>query len=612
MSASIRLAVVLGLVLASAAAAQPVAKEEFPLAERSYSPNVDQSVPNRVFWGDTHLHTSFSTDAGMLGCRIGPDEAYRFARGEEVRSNSGQRVKLSRPLDFLVVADHSENLGLAPMIASSDPLLMQNPTGKRWHDMVKAGQGFEAFGEWIKRGSTEGKDPIDSPEMARSAWAYIVEAAERFNQPGSFTALIGYEWTSTPAGNNLHRNVIFRDGGDRAGRVLPLTSYESPDPEQLWKWMAAYEEKTGGRVLAIPHNGNLSNGMMWQTERLNGGSFDRDYARTRAKREPLVEITQPKGTSETHPALAPTDEFADFEIWDKSNLGGNVATAKEMLPKSYVRPALLAGLALDAKLGANPFKFGLLGSTDAHTGLSSIAEDNFFGKTPSTEPSAKRWDHAVIPAIQPELVTKAWALGASGLAAVWARENTRAALFDAMERREVYWNDRHAHGRARVRGVRLHGRGRGAPRLRRPGLCARRADGWRSARGAEGRRAGVRNPRAARSRRRESSTACRWSRAGSTRRARRTSGSSTSRCRTAARSAPTAAARRPWAAPSTSRTRATRIRSDRCCSMRSGWTRASTRSSARSTTCACSRSRRRAGPPMTRSSMASRCRPRCR
>ncbi len=250
--------------------------------------------------------------------------------------------------------------------------------------------------------------------------------------------VIGFEWTSTPQGNNLHRNVIFRDGGALASRVLPLSAYDSFDPEKLWEWMQSYEEKTGGRLLAIPHNGDVSGGMMWMTQTFSGKPFDRAYAETRAKREPIIEVTQPKGTSESHPTLSPDDEFANFEIWDKSNLGGNIAITKEMLPGSYAREALKNGLALEAKLGANPFKFGLIGSTDSHTALSTAEENNFFGKTVGTEPSAHRWEHAAIPALKPELVTKGWALGASGLAAVWARENTRESLFDAMERREVY------------------------------------------------------------------------------------------------------------------------------------------------------------------------------
>lgn len=412
--------------------------DDYVAPKREYSPNLDQNYPNRVFWGDTHLHTAYSTDAGMIGNRITPDEAYRFARGEELVSSTQLRVRLARPLDFLVVSDHAENLGLAPMIATSDPLLLKTEVGKIWHDMVKAGKGFEAFGDWIKRGSTTGKDPINSPEMARAAWEIIVRSAERFNDPGRFTAFIGYEWTSTPAGNNLHRNVIFRDGGDLAMRTLPFSGYDSADPEKLWQWMQSYEDKTGGRLLAIPHNGNVSNGMMFASTTMSGKPLDRSYAQTRARREPIYEVTQPKGTGEVHPALSPNDEFANFEIWDKSNLGGNQATTEAMLPGSYARSALKTGLALDQKLGANPFKFGMIGSTDSHTGLSTSAEDNFFGKTPGTEPSAERWKHAAIPAVDPKLITRGWALGASGLAAVWSRENTRAGLFDAMERREVY------------------------------------------------------------------------------------------------------------------------------------------------------------------------------
>lgn len=423
-----------GLLLLGASSSQAASPPEV----RNYSPNVGETFPQRVYWGDTHLHTSYSTDAGMVGCRLGPDDAYRFARGEEITSNTGQKVKLARPLDFLVVSDHAENLGLAPMIAASDPTLLKTEIGKQWHDMVKAGRGVDAFADWIRRGSTTGKDPIGSSEMMRSAWEYIVGSAERFNDPGRFTAFIGYEWTSTPAGNNLHRNIVFRDGGARASQVLPISAYDTPDPEMLWKWMQQYEEKTGGRVLAIPHNGNLSNGMMWMTETMSGKPMDRAYAETRARREPLVEVTQPKGTSETHPSLSPADEFASFEIWDRSNLGGNQPTTKEMLPASYVRSALATGLSLEKQLGANPFKFGLIGSTDSHTALSTVEENNFFGKTATTEPGAERWDHVAIPAMTPELVTRAWALGASGLAAVWAQENTREGLFDAMERREVY------------------------------------------------------------------------------------------------------------------------------------------------------------------------------
>jgi len=406
-------------------------------AAAPYSPYAGSRIPDRALWGDFHVHTSYSADAGMAGCKLGPDDAYRFARGEQVVSSSGQAARLRRPYDFLMVSDHAENLGLAPMIASSDPLVLQNPTGRRWHDLVAQGKGFDAFSDWIRQGMT-GKDPLDSPAMMQAAWARIVDAAERFDEPGRFTAMIGYEWTSTPSGNNLHRNVVFRDGADRARRVVPFSAYDSDDPEKLWAWMQAYEDATGGRVLAIPHNGNLSSGLMFATTRRDHRAFDAEYAKTRARREPVYEVTQPKGTGETHPLLSPEDEFASFEIWDKSNLGGSAAITRDMLPGSYARAALLSGLAIDQSLGVNPFAFGLIGSTDTHTALSTTDEASFFGKTVGTEPSPGRWEHAAIPAMNPELVTRGWELGASGLAAVWARENTREAIFDALERREVY------------------------------------------------------------------------------------------------------------------------------------------------------------------------------
>ena len=403
-----------------------------------YSPHSRAHAAQQLLWGDTHVHTSYSADAGMAGCTLGPEAAYRFARGEEVLSSTGQPVRLRRPYDFLVVSDHAENIGLAPMIAASDPLVLGNPTGKRWHDLVKQGRGFEAFADWIREGSTTGKDPIGSRDMTRAAWEQVIDTAERFNEPGRFTAFIGFEWTSTPGGNNLHRNVVFRDDGKRARQVLPFSAYDSDDPEKLWQWMQGYERDTGGRLLAIAHNGNLSNGMMFATTTRDGRAIDLDYARTRARLEPLYEVTQPKGTGEAHPALSPQDEFAGFEVWDKSNLGGNTATTPDMLPGSYARTAMLRGLALEQQLGANPFKFGLIGSTDTHTALSTTEEDNFFGKTVGTEPQPQRWEHAAIPAMEPELVTRGWELGASGLMGVWAAENTREAIFDAMERREVY------------------------------------------------------------------------------------------------------------------------------------------------------------------------------
>jgi len=414
----------------------------------NYSPYPAQTFPNRVYFGDTHLHTSYSADAGMAGAIVGPEEAYRFARGEEVKSNSGLPVKLSRPLDFLVIADHAENLGLAPMIAESDPALLKSEWGKKVHDLAKTGtiegQGA-AFNMWIAA-MQELKDPFKGQEetMARPAWKRLTAAAEKYNEPGRFTAIIGFEWTSGPNGDNLHRNVLFRDGKDKADQIIPLSYYDSGDPEDLWAWMAAYEKKTGGKMLAIPHNGNLSNGLMFDDVTLTTKKpLDRDYAERRMRWEPIYETTQPKGDGETHPALSRNDEFANFERWDKGSFGPVLKTP-DMLPREYTRETFKRGLAYEAQLGVNPFKFGLIGSTDMHTGLVTTTEDNFFGKVAVLEPSADpiRFDEVIVGRVPADRARSnqhlARETSASGLAAVWARDNTREALWDAMARKEVY------------------------------------------------------------------------------------------------------------------------------------------------------------------------------
>jgi hypothetical protein len=407
--------------------------------EKHYSPYVGQYFPQRVFWGDTHLHTSYSTDAGMAGNTVGPDDAYRFAKGHPVTTSTGQTAQLKKPLDFLVIADHAENLGLAPFIERDDPTVLASPQGKKWYEMVKSGKGYDAFIEWVAQMNT-GEDPIENDDMTQSAWFDIINAAEQHNQPGAFTAIIGFEWTSAPGGNNLHRNVLFREGADVAKQVLPMSLYDSEDPEDLWKWMQGVEEKTGGHLLAIPHNGNLSNGLMFDDETLKSKEpLDANYARKRSRWEPVVEVTQPKGTSEAHPYLSPDDEFADFELIDKGNLSGSEAKTKTMLKNEYAREALKRGLAYDEKLGTNPFKFGMVGSTDAHGGLASTEEENWWGKANIVEPSPERYKDVLIKSqVDPSLSIQAIDLGASGLAAVWARENTRESIWDAINRREVY------------------------------------------------------------------------------------------------------------------------------------------------------------------------------
>ncbi|WP_269102425.1 DUF3604 domain-containing protein [Mangrovicoccus ximenensis] len=415
-----------------------VAEEDYASPPRPYSPYVNDHYPQDVYFGDTHLHTSWSADAGMAGATLGPDEAYRVSRGEVIQSQAAGPFKLLRPLDFVVVADHAENIGLSDYLQRGDPLVLQSETGRRWAEMMRQGNGYDAFIEWVD-GNGRGEDQIGSPEMAASVWETVIANAERYNDPGVFTTFIGFEWTSGPGGNNLHRNVIFRDGAERTRQVLPFSTYDSDDPEALWAYMESYEARTGGRALAIPHNGNLSNGMMFMLETFGGTAFDGDYAATRARYEPLVEVTQPKGTGEAHPLLSPDDAFADFEIVDASNLSGSEPKQPEMLKTEYAREALKLGLAEEARIGANPFKFGMIGSTDAHNAIPSTREENWFGKAYIVEPSPHRRDGVLIESqVSPEYSIYDIDLGASGLAAVWATENTREAIWDAMKRREVY------------------------------------------------------------------------------------------------------------------------------------------------------------------------------
>jgi hypothetical protein len=354
-------------------------------------------------------------------------------------------VRLSRPLDFLVVADHSDNMGFFPDLFAGKPDMLADPTGRKWYDMIQGGKGNDAAIEIIVAFS-HGTFPkalmyFPGTRAYKGAWQETIAAAEQYNEPGRFTAFIGYEWTSNTDGNNLHRNVVFRDNGDRASQVEPFTVYPpygSDNPVELWKWMDAYEKKTGGSVLAIPHNGNLSNGLMFPVVEAFGKKLDREYVETRARWERLYEATQTKGTGEAHPNLSPNDEFADFELWDKGNLDGSVAKTKDMLQFEYARAALKNGLKLEQQLGTNPYKFGLVGSSDAHTGLAAMEEDNFFGKTTPQEPSPERLGATFISNPKTGVKIQDWEVGASGYAAVWARENTREAIWDAMERRETY------------------------------------------------------------------------------------------------------------------------------------------------------------------------------
>ena len=431
------------LIVAGSAFAVPsefVVTEENFVEERVFSPYAGRAYADQVFFGDTHFHTNLSFDAGLVGTSLDVDAGYRFARGEQVISNSGQPVQLIRPLDFLVITDHAEFIGLAPMIETSDPVLLADPWGRWVHERFNAGpEGrMEAFANIIEWGTVKLQNPLSSNDSARSIWIDFVEKADTYNEPGRFSAMTGFEWSSSPAGNNLHRVVIYRDGADKTNQTLPFGLFDGGDPEDLWNYLSSYENDTGGQAFAIPHNGNLSNGLMFSERTSAGKKLTREDAENRMRWEPLHEVSQVKGDEETHPLLSPDDDFADFETWDTSNISGSAPKTPDMLQYEYARSALKLGLKLGQQLGANPYKFGLNAASDSHTALSTTREENFFGKYQHTEPSPDRHNGDVIPADDPDLRILTSQESASGLTAVWARENTRGQIFDSMRRKEVY------------------------------------------------------------------------------------------------------------------------------------------------------------------------------
>ena len=404
-----------------------------------FSPYAGWQFPTRVLFGETHLHTSVSVDAGTMNT-VGQEEAFRFARGEEITTTHGLKAKLSRPLDFLVISDHAEMYGLMPQLRRGDPSVLATAAGKRWYEALTSGDSDMAFAtamEIVVSLSQKGDPPIDDERLVRDAWQHYTALADRYNEPGHFTAIIGYEYT-TQGGNNMHRNVLFRSDASAANQTLPFSQYDSQNPEDLWRALDEFQRRTGTQVLAIPHNGNLSNGRMFSVETFDGRPYSRELAELRARMEPLIEVTQIKGDGETHPMLSPNDEFADYETWDRSNLNGTEPKTPDMLQYEYAREALKNGLVLGESLGVNPFKFGMIGSTDSHTSMSGAEEENFFGKHSGVEPEEDRWEHVVIEAPNPQFTVRGWQQAASGWAAVWATENTREAIFDAMKRKETY------------------------------------------------------------------------------------------------------------------------------------------------------------------------------
>jgi hypothetical protein len=379
------------------------------LGKKEFSPYAGRSFPTKVLFGDTHTHTAVSVDAGTMN-RLGQEEAYRFARGEEVTSTGGLRAKLSRPLDFLVISDHAEMYGLMPKLLAGDPTILATEEGKRWYDALKSGDKELIFATAMEIvGSLQSPEPpFKSDALVRDAWREYTALADRYNEPGHFSAIIGFEYT-TRGGFNLHRNVLFRGDASVANRMVPYSQFDSQNPEDLWRVLAKFEAETGADVLAIPHNGNLSNGLMFSVETNAGTPLTKELAALRASLEPVIEVTQIKGDSEAHPFLSPDDEFADYETWDDSNLDGTEVKKPEMLQYEYARAGLKTGLALEKQLGVNPFKFGMIGSTDTHTSLSAVEEDNFFGKHSGVEPEPHRWEHVVIASpLDPDLTVFGW------------------------------------------------------------------------------------------------------------------------------------------------------------------------------------------------------------
>ena len=415
---------------------------------KAYSPYAQRAFPSHVYWGDSHLHTGNSLDAGLFGNTVGLDDAYKLAKGEEIKSSKGLPVKLSRPLDWLIITDHTDLMGFATDLQKGAPAVMADPKGKEWAEAFQKGgtaageAAFDLITHFAQMKLPKALLEAYSPgsDVFNGVWENNIATAEAHNDPGRFTAFIGFEWTSVPKGFNLHRNVILRDGGDFARKVLPLTTQPpmgTTDPLDLYQWLEDYETKTGGQAFAFSHNGNLSNGWMFPTEdTYAGGKVDANYVKLRAKWEPHYEITQIKGDGETHKALSPDDEFADYETWDVGNLDLTQLKKPEMLKGEYGREALKQGLLLEKKLGVNPYKFGFGGATDSHTSLTTAEEDNFFGKSTSVEPSATRVNH---PFIESELgKIEGYKIVASGYTGVWAEKNTRASIFDAIKRRETY------------------------------------------------------------------------------------------------------------------------------------------------------------------------------
>jgi hypothetical protein len=387
------------------------------------------SQETHLYWGDTHLHTSNSIDAFMTGnVNADPDTAYRFARGLPVLHPSLRtRVRILRPLDFLVVSDHAELMSLQTELLKGNTAMLATEWGKRLRAELEANRRTSVM-RFKPEERKEVLKQLFTKEIRQGTWAAQVDAAERNNIPGKFTAFAGWEWSSAPGWKNLHRVIFSPSDAATLKKFIPFSSYDSQKPEDLWKWLEKTEEETGAEFIAIPHNSNLSGGLMFDMVDSYGRTITAEYARTRMRWEPVMEVTQVKGTSEVRPELSPNDEFAEFEIRRKLLIG----TPTPPNAGDYARSALLRGLEIEGNTGANPYKFGMIGSSDSHTGLSSVEESDFLGKLAMDALPQERY-HPSSPVIFP-----AWEMSASGIAGVWATANTREAIAAAFKRKEVY------------------------------------------------------------------------------------------------------------------------------------------------------------------------------
>ena len=395
----------------------------------------------QLFWGDTHLHTRNSMDAYfMQNSGAGPDTAYRYAKGlPVVNASNGVRIQIETPLDFLVVADHAEYMAIPyRLFTVQDKALRQTGFGQRLVELWDQGAPVQAGLELVGTvNELKPYKPFVTSSIRRSAWEEQIRAADAANEPGEFTAFIGWEWSSFPDAANLHRIVFTPNDGSHARQYLPFSALDSSNPEDLWAWLQTTSDETQSDFVAIPHNSNVSNGLMFARETLSGEPISAEHAKTRARWEPIYEVTQIKGDSETHPNQSPEDEFADFETYahllDAAGAAAGKETATVVKEGDYARRALRVGMQIEQEVGSNPFKFGMIGSTDSHSSMASAEENNFWGKFAIDSTPANRLNLEILPGQE-----NMFDMSASGLAGVWAQENTRQSLYEAFMRKEVY------------------------------------------------------------------------------------------------------------------------------------------------------------------------------